>query len=705
MTIDVRPQELPAFGSVAGDALDIADLVEEGVIAFGLDMIVTAWNSEAERIYGWAREEVIGRVIQSAVQCSPSEPLKVILEKVRQGNTWRGEFARTSKSGETVMVRAKWVLRRDAKGAPSGIVETSTDITTLRKTEEALQRIQFQYQNLFQASVASFWELEFAAVGTIVRDLIRAGVSDLRGYFRAQPESVRAMIRATRIVDFNEQSFAMFGRGDRDELKASLDPLWPDESLPVFAESVALAFEKKPHFSAETVFVALDGRRYDTIFNVSYPPVLQPSSRLLIGIVDVTQAKAARTAQEKSERRYRDLFHMLPVPLMQVNSRGVAEILERARSEGVTDFAAYMVAHPELTDSLLNGVKVIEVNRRMVGMLRAQSADEFETNVARYWTESPEIFREVMAARYAGKSGYEALIKMPAHDGTVLDVLFFQTFASITGEPHDSVVQLIDVSDRVKAQEKLARIQAEIAHAARVSVLGELTASIAHEVSQPLTAIESNSEAGLLWLARSPPDLNEVKRLSERTVAEAQRAAGIIERIRSMALRSATEKANIDPNAVASEALMFLSHELQRHNVRVTLDLDPAAPSITGDRVQLQQVVVNLTVNAVQAIAAVNGSARQIFVRTRAPGDGTVRIAIEDTGPGIPEDKRGRVFDSFFTTKAMGMGMGLAICRSIIEAHGGVIAIGDRQGGGASFEISLPADPNENMAPALPAGP
>ncbi len=689
-----------ATNPAPNDALDIADLVDEGVIAFGLDMKVTAWNREAERIYGWKRDEVVGGVIQAAVRCSPSEPLKVILEKVHQTGSWRGEFTRTAKGGENVVVRAKWVLRRDAGGSPVAIVETSTDITNVRRTEEELRRIQYQYQNLFQASVASFWELEFAEVGDMVRNLIRTGVSDLREYFRNHPGYVRGMVRATRILSFNEQSLAMFGRGDADELKSNLDPLWPDESLAVFAESVVAAFEKKPHFSAEAAFLSLDGRRYDTIFNVSYPPVLLQSSRLLIGIIDITQAKKARAAQERSERRYQDFFHFLPVALLHINGPEVIEVFREARAAGVVDLGKYLEANPASFSRALEGLKVVEANRRAFEILRAEKPDDLLGPVTRYWSESPEVIRGSLAARYAGKRGFEASAKMPAHDGTVLDVLFFAAFAPITGDEATSLVGLIDVSDRVKAQDMLAKAQAEMAHAARVSVLGELTASIAHEVSQPLTAIESYSEASLLWLARSPPDIEEVRRLSERTVAESQRAAEIIDRIRSMALRSATEQTLINPNDVVNEALLFLRHELQRHDVRVSLHLDPVAPLIVADRVQLQQVVVNLAFNAIQAMTSAGVSERSIVLRTQSIGENVV-IAVEDTGPGVPLEMRGRIFESFFTTKATGMGIGLAICRSIVESHGGLITVQSRRAGeGARFEISLPFGPDHIGAPA-----
>ena len=160
--------------------------------------------------------------------------------------------------------------------------------------------------------------------------------------------------------------------------------------------------------------------------------------------------------------------------------------------------------------------------------------------------------------------------------------------------------------------------------------------------------------------AIAPPDIQEVQKLSERTVAEAERAANIIQRIRSMAVHTITEKQKINPNAVIDEAILFLGHEFQRHDVRPSLHLDPAASMVVGDRVQLQQVIVNLAINAVQAMAAATGGERRITIRTSMLPGGEVSVAIEDTGPGIPVELHGRVFDSFFTTKSAGMGIGLA---------------------------------------------
>jgi PAS domain S-box-containing protein len=685
---------LPEHVSSARPSVDVADLVEESVAVFDLNLKVHAWNAEAERLYGWARHEVIGGPIQAAVRCSPSESLAVILAKVREHGEWRGEFVRSTKTGTTVVVKAKWSLRKDSEGSPIDIVETSRDITDIRRSEEAFARMRYQYQNLFQASVASFWELEFSAVTQLLRRLTESGVADFAQYFKENPGFVRQMVRATRILDVNERTVTLFGR--REDIVQSLDPFWPDESLPVFAASVLASIERKPYFSAEAVFQSLDGQRYDTLFTVSYPPELRTSARFLVGIIDITQTKRARAAQERSERRYRDFFHFLPVALLRLDGLGVIEVFGEARAAGVTDFRRHLDLHPELLDRLLEGLKIAELNHRAIEVLRGTSSEDFTgLSIARYWTESHEVFKNVMSARFSGQKGYETQLKIVTHDGTVIDALFFAAFGPVTGEEHTSLVGLIDVSDRVKAQDMLAKIQADIAHAARVSVLGELTASIAHEVSQPLTAIEANTEASLLWLGHAEPNIAEVRELSARTAAEIQRAAEILQRIRSMAMRAGPVKAPVSINPLIDEAVLFLGHELNRQNIEVNLELDRELPPIIGDRVQLQQVIINLAINAIQSMTFGPTAPKVLSIRTFSNHPTSQIIQVEDTGPGIKPEAIDRLFEGFFTTKTSGMGIGLAISRSIIEAHGGhIIAhnLSDRPG--AAFTIDLPLLPS-----------
>jgi signal transduction histidine kinase len=238
--------------------------------------------------------------------------------------------------------------------------------------------------------------------------------------------------------------------------------------------------------------------------------------------------------------------------------------------------------------------------------------------------------------------------------------------------------------------EALAKARAELAHVTKVTGLDVLTASIAHEVNQPISAIITNGELSLRWLTRGEPDIEKVQLLTKRVVADARQAAEIVKRIHEMTSRQAPEQKLLSIDDVINESLNLLHHEFQEKGIILSLDLAPALPQIVGNRSQLQQVVVNLTINAVQAMMQLAPAGRRIFVRTMLSDADTVCCSIEDSGPGIDPEHLPRLFDSFFTTKASGMGIGLAICRSIVEAHGGSIwAANDSVLGGARFTFNV----------------
>jgi C4-dicarboxylate-specific signal transduction histidine kinase len=239
---------------------------------------------------------------------------------------------------------------------------------------------------------------------------------------------------------------------------------------------------------------------------------------------------------------------------------------------------------------------------------------------------------------------------------------------------------------------KLQRVQAEFAHAARLSMLGELTASIAHEVNQPLTGIVTTGQVGLRLLNGPEPDLAEMRELTKSVVDDALRAADIIVRVRAMATRQAPEQTLLSLDEAIREALTFLRHEVQSHGLTVTHHTSHATPKVLADRTQIQQVIVNLTVNAIQAMAHAERPQRTLVIRTTLSDPHTLCCTFEDSGPGIKPEHLDFLFDSFFTTKDAGMGLGLPLCRSIIEAHGGHIrADNDSACGGARFSFTLPA--------------
>ncbi len=222
-------------------------------------------------------------------------------------------------------------------------------------------------------------------------------------------------------------------------------------------------------------------------------------------------------------------------------------------------------------------------------------------------------------------------------------------------------------------------------------MLGELATSIAHEVNQPLSAIVTNAETSLRWLSRDDPNLAKVGHLTTRIVENARRASDIVQRIRGMAARQAPERALLDLNEIVDESLLFVRHEIEHRLINLSVRLGHDMPMILGDRVQLQQVIVNLLLNAVQALARSGGSTGRIEIETASGADGAIAFSIRDNGPGIAAEDLDRIFGSFFTTKNDGIGIGLAICQSIIAAHGGTIAVYNHSHGGALFRFSLPA--------------
>ena len=242
-----------------------------------------------------------------------------------------------------------------------------------------------------------------------------------------------------------------------------------------------------------------------------------------------------------------------------------------------------------------------------------------------------------------------------------------------------------------RAEEALRRVQAELAHVARVTTMGELTASIAHEVNQPIAAAMLNAQAALRWLAAQPPDLDEAKQALTRIVEAAKRAGDVIGRIRDLIKKSPHRADRLDINDAIREVVELTRAEAVKNGVSVRTELADGLPLIKGDRVELQQVVLNLIINAVEAMSAVAREARELVIST-ARAESDVMVTVRDSGPGLPETDVDRIFQPFHTTKQAGLGMGLSISRSIIEAHGGRLWASANAPRGAVFQFTAPAD-------------
>jgi PAS domain S-box-containing protein len=251
-----------------------------------------------------------------------------------------------------------------------------------------------------------------------------------------------------------------------------------------------------------------------------------------------------------------------------------------------------------------------------------------------------------------------------------------------------------DLTEYMLAEEALHQAQAELAHVTRVTTLGELAASIAHEVNQPLAAIVADANASLNWLAAVRPDLDMVRDALAAIVNDGHRAAEVIQRVRQLAKKADQQKAQSDINDVIRDVVPLVRTEVLSHQVSLRVDLASTLPSVLADRVQLQQVLINLVMNGIEAMASVDDRPRELVVRSLAHERDQVLVTVQDVGVGIDSTSVDRLFTAFFTTKPGGMGMGLSISRSIIDAHGGRLWATPNEGPGATFQFALPISPS-----------
>jgi C4-dicarboxylate-specific signal transduction histidine kinase len=250
---------------------------------------------------------------------------------------------------------------------------------------------------------------------------------------------------------------------------------------------------------------------------------------------------------------------------------------------------------------------------------------------------------------------------------------------------------LRQMAEQRRTEEALQIARTELARVVRITTIGELAASIAHEVNQPLAAVVANADACVAWLARENPDLTEARAAAERTTQGATRASEVIGRIRSLINKTSPERAQVQMNEIIREVVALADGQASRNNVSVVTELTTDLPSVLGDRIQLQQVILNLMLNGIEAMADISDRMRRLRIRSQIQEAGQVLVSIEDSGLGVKAEIMTRLFEPFFTTRSQGIGMGLPISRSIVEAHGGRLWAESTVNQGSVFQFTLPS--------------
>jgi PAS domain S-box-containing protein len=374
---------------------------------------------------------------------------------------------------------------------------------------------------------------------------------------------------------------------------------------------------------------------------------------------DISDRKRSEQQLRTSEMNLRRMSETIP------------EMLWSATADGAIDYCnARVLDYTGLSYGEIQGT----------GWMKTIHPDDAD-DIAGAWTDSVESgnpfqfeFRCLRASDGMYRWCVSSALPLRASDGGILK--WYGT--------------VVDFHDWRQAQEDLRSTQAELAHVNRVMTMGALTASIAHEVSQPLAAIIASGDSCTTWLASEPPNLDKARTAASRMIQAATQASEIVQRVRAMFKKLPSVATLVDMNELIEETISFVQHEAQRNNVSLRAHLDAGLPTVGGDRVQLEQVILNLMMNGLESMASLDRQPKQILIRSALPNPGELLVSVADTGPGIDAEHANRLFAPYFTTKPQGIGMGLPICRSIIEAHGGRLWAENNESGGAVFHFMLP---------------
>ena len=432
----------------------------------------------------------------------------------------------------------------------------------------------------------------------------------------------------------------------------------PDDLAAELANFNAVLASEFDGYSMDKRWIRKDGRIIDSIMAAKCVRRSNGSVDYFVGLVqDITERKRA----EKEQRKLAALVENSPDFIGLASLDGSVYIVNPAGRTMVGLDSGAQVAETRILDYVAEEDRVIVQQQVLAHVLREGE-----------W-EGEMRLRHFKSGTIIPTRQHIFLIKDPGTERPV-------AMATIAR----------DITERKRSEEALRAARDQLAHIARVTTMGELAASIAHEVNQPLTAVVTKGDAGLRWLSQSPPNVDEAQKAMREMVKQGHRASDVIARIRSLLRKTKPNISSVDTRELIEEVLTLTRQKVEEHGVTVKIEVAADIPPVSGDSVQLQQVLVNLILNAVESTGAARNGAGKLLVTSQRLGANEVVIAVHDSGTGIDPQYQEQLFQPFFTTKGTGLGMGLAISRSIVEAHGGRLWATSKEGRGATFQFSLP---------------
>jgi two-component system sensor kinase FixL len=608
---------------------------DDAIVSKTLDGTITSWNAGATNILGYEADEMIGQPITRIIPPELHEEEKQILARLHRGERIQHyETIRLAKDGCRVDISLTVSPLFNQSGKVVGASKVARDITERKLAEQALRETAARLRTLTETAVD----------GVIL--------IDARGV----------------VLMFNPACEKLFGYSADEVIGENVKMLMPqpyrhehDRYITNYRDT------RDPKIigsGREVVGLRKDGSTFP--MDLSVGEARQDGESIFVGIIrDITERKLAEQALRETAARLRTLTETAVDGVILIDARGVVLMFNPACEK-------------------LFGYSADEVIGENVKMLMPQpyrhEHDRYITNYRD--TRDPKIIgsgREVVGLRKDGSTfPMDLSVGEARQDGESIFVGIIR-----------------DLTSRKRTEAELEQARAELVRVARLTTLGELTAAIAHEVNQPLTGLVSSGNACLRWLAGDVPNLKAARKSVERMISAGSRAGEVIRRIRALVGKAPPLRDRLNINDAITEVIALIRGEIQRNRISLRTKLSTDVPLVLGDRIQLQQVILNLILNAVEAMSDVSPQPRELSVSSAKDGSNGALVSVRDSGTGLDGTVLDRLFEAFYTTKAHGMGIGLAVSRTIVQAHGGRLWATPNVPQGAIFQFTLPADGEE----------